>query len=211
MAYDITQANEEMYNAFYNLFPDIFDKKNPNESVFATFVRALAENEAQFLVDLHEFKDNINILTCSERFIGTWEELVGLPVRPDLSITDRRSRIYSRVAGTPATVQTTKRIIESFVGNKEFSIFEYWTLEDPASAFAYDVKIIRPSPNNYNEGSLIDALIRVQPAHCQFSKIVNVWNFNEGISTTDSATAEAVNYIIIERGLIGIYLIGPAV
>jgi hypothetical protein len=205
MAYDSDTARAEMLETFYNLLPSIFPQVNPvSGSIFNSFVKSIADSEADFLVELHDFKDNLNVLTSTSAFIGEWENLVGLPNRPDLSLLSRQGRVFSRMEGTAPTVSNMKDLIRSYTGSDNFTIFEYHTLNDPLSAFVYEVRLTTPGFGGVDEEALREDLIRTQPAHCILLRIVDEWPIEEEIvSVTESSTATVQDIFVIGSSLIG--------
>lgn len=210
MPKDRNEAINEVFRDMMDLLPVILTETNPaSASTYTSFVKSLCESEGTRVRDIYDFKDNINILTAASG-IDAWEDLLEIPRREDLNIANRQSRVFSRLSGNPCTVTTIKNIIRNYVGSDYFSIFEYHTLNDPASAFIYEVNIQRPASNPYDEESLLLDLQRVQPAHCTVKLVDKFDTFYESFTFTESASGEIRNYIIINSSLInGKDLIAP--
>jgi hypothetical protein len=211
---DLQTEIQTMYREMRDLLPIILTETVPvSANIFNSFVQSLATNEGQLVFDMKNAKENLNVLTCvTGGGIEAWEAIAGLEPRTDLSIQNRRARVFSRVSAKPTTIKILRDIIESYLGDTPYSIFEYWTLGDPASAFNYRVEIPRPPTVDYDELSLQQDIIRVQPAHCSDRfELLNTWDsIADTFSFTESVSAVNITYITIGTSTIdGPDRIGP--
>ena len=106
--------------------------------------------------------------------------------------------------GVDPTISNMKDLIRNYTGLDNFEIFEYYTLNDPASAFVYEVRLTTPDLAGLDEDSLKEDLIRTHPAHCILHRFVDIWPIADDIlSITESATATVKDIFIIGSSLIG--------
>jgi len=199
------EFRQSEYEEMKALLPDIFpDNEDISASQTNSILMSLANELGWLEFNLEEFRDNENALTATIEGIVDWEDIAGLPHRTDLTLGTRRARVYARISGTPCTLETIKQVVKGYVGEDNFEIFEYWTLNDPASAFKYKVIITRPPSTAYDEESLQQDLVRVQPAHCgDYVEIEDKWdNIEDTLTITEGVSATKLQFFVIGSSLI---------
>lgn len=189
---DLSQLRTDQYAEFFKYIPSALT--DSPSSVFVAFVNALTEDQARTMQDVYDFKDNINVLTANTNGVTAWETFLSLPDRPDLSLQARRGRLFSRMVVKAPTIQELKDVIRSYIGSNDFSINEYYTFADPASAFMYEVQINLPDTTGFIQSDLEEDLTRIQPAHCRLVRIIDPFKYlADTLTTTESVTSKVVN------------------
>lgn len=191
MARDFDEIRQEMYSEMRGILPTIFATTNPvSANILNSFVWSLSSEAAELVKALEDFKDDQNVLTSASA-IGSWEDLINLSQRPDMSLLARRSRVFSRTSGGPTTLAVLKNVVRKYVDGENFNIFEYHTLNDPTSAFRFKIQINRMPGVYYDEVSLQQDVLRLQPAHCgDIVEIEDRWrDFTDAFAFTDSVSA----------------------
>jgi len=189
------------------LFPQLFADVNADESIFQAFLESLTDSLEAHQDVLDAYKENLNILTANSRGCRAWEEFLGIAVRSDLAVSERRAILFSRVSGSYPTLETIQTVAESFTGDT-VSIYEP-SVEFPllcplASAFVYEVEYDQPTTNSFEDENLIAALERVHPLHCQLI-LSPQWSLTDESIVTDDASigTEVLNPFIVGSSLVG--------
>lgn len=187
---DINTLKQQEYDEFYKYIPTSFTDNI--SSRFGTFVYSLACDQAQFIDELNKFKENINVLTANTEGVTAWEAFLQLPSRPDLTLQARRGRLFSHMV-TQATIESIKKIVNSYVNSNDFEIYEYWTTSNPASAFVYEIQLNIPFVTGQIRQDLIDDLTRVQPAHCTLFAIIDGFQYlSDSLIISDTISTESL-------------------
>lgn len=189
---ELLQLQSEQYDEFRKYVPECFT--DSASAIWTAFLTSLSNDQAMFLKECYDFKDNINVLTANTQGVTAWEDFLGLPNRPDLSLQARRGRLFSRMATKSDTVKTLKDVISSYIGSNDFSITEYYTYAEPASAFYYDVTLNVPETVGFIQSDLEQDLIRLQPAHAKLVQILDGFRYIYDTQTSDdSVTTQIIN------------------
>lgn len=188
----LSQLQLEQYNEFWKYIPTSLS--TPVSSVFDTLVLSLSNEQANFLSIWYQFKDNINVLTSDTNGVTAWEAFLQLPNRPDLSLQARRGRLYSRMVTQPSTIGTLKSVVKSYIGTDNFQFNEYYTYNDPVSAFYYEVQINESFTASFIRSDLEDDLQRLQPEHCRLVRILDPFYYlSDTVSPSDSIITQVIN------------------
>jgi hypothetical protein len=184
---ELSQLISEQYEQFRNYIPSAFT--DSPSSKFDSVIQSLTVDQAKLLKEIYDFKDNINVLTANTEGVTGWEAFLGLQNRPDLSLQARRGRLFSYMVQKDNTIKTMGDVVKSYIGSDQFTIFEYWTLSDPASAFVWEVQINTPNTASYIKSDLEYDLVRLQPAHCTLLRILDTFKYlADTLSTSDSVS-----------------------
>lgn len=192
---DLTTLQSEQYDEFWKYIPTSFT--DGVTSRFSSFVTSLSNDQASFLKEIYDFKDNLNVLTANTQGVTAWEAFLQLPDRPDLTLQARRGRLFSRMSPLAGTLETIKNVVKNYIGSDQFSVFEYQTLNDPVSAFCYEIQINVSSTVSYIKTDLEDDLKRLQPEHCQLVRIIDPFKYlTDTTSASDSATVQLISIFL---------------
>lgn len=198
---DLTTLQSEQYDEFWKYIPTSFT--DGVTSRFSSFVTSLSNDQASFLKEIYDFKDNLNVLTENTQGVTAWEAFLQLPDRSDLTLQARRGRLFSRMSPLSGTVETIKKIVSNYIGGSDFIINEYYTLSDPASAFMYDIQINSSNTVSYIVSDLTDDLQRVQPAHCKLIRIIDPYNYTtDSQSQSDAVSVQSLNIFQLDSSVL---------
>jgi len=197
----------EFNDRIRRLFPSVFADVNANENIFQAFAESLTDNLESHQGVLDNYKENLNILTANNIGCRAWEEFLRIAVRADLTVSERRAILFSRISGSFPTLETIQTTAENFTGNT-VSIYEP-SVEFPllcplASAFVYEVQYSQPTPNSFEDDNMIAALERVHPLHCQLI-LSPGWSLTDESTVTDdpSISTEILNPFIVGSSTVG--------
>lgn len=189
---DLSQLQTDQYTEFFKYIPSPLT--DSPSSVFVAFIGSLSNDQALTMKDVYDFKDNINVLTANTNGVTAWETFLSLPNRPDLSLQARRGRLFSRMVMKAPTIKELKGVIRNYIGSDDFSINEYYTQADPASAFMYEVQINLPDTTGFIQSDLEEDLTRIQPAHCRLVRIIDPFKYlSDTLTATESVVSKVVN------------------
>lgn len=198
------------YGEFLNLIPNIFSIVSPaSGSTFLNSNKVFMDDLDVFNQALADFKNNLNVLTSNVTGIAAWEDLIQIGERPDLSLDQRRARVFTRVAGTPETIDTLKNIVKHYTGTRPV-MFEYGAMDrddpyfDINKIWTYQLIIEQPPVIPYNVTDIIKDLSDADPAHCNPEIAENyILGADDIFILSDSFNSELANVFIVGVSLVG--------
>jgi len=177
----MNQAEKYVYDSIKNSYPCGIRKwEEPNgalndfDEVRAKVVRAeasMVEQAANQLI--------VQTANGSGMGLRDWEYFLKIPIITTDSEPIRRARILAKIAGTPTTIGTLKRVLATIINDDtiDFDIFEYWQVtSNPYTIFWYNI-IIYDSSFVYDLEQIRAILKTIHPYHCDLNWIVAVDDF----------------------------------
>ncbi len=128
---------------------DFEDALQPQLDAIADLFAGISENEL--------------FAATAEKWLPLWEAAFGIPTEPDKSLSDRRSRLMSKLRGAGTTTPEQIRQVVASFANSDCEI-----IEDPAN-YSFTVKFVGTVGIPPNIADVKAAIEEIKPAHLAYT------------------------------------------
>lgn len=128
---------------------DFEDAFQPQLDAIADLFAGISENEL--------------FAATAEKWLPLWEAAFGIPTEPDKSLSDRRSRLMSKLRGASTTTKEQIRQVVASFANSDCEI-----IEDPAN-YSFTVKFVGTVGIPPNIADVKAAVEEIKPAHLAYA------------------------------------------
>ena len=128
---------------------DFEDALQPQLDAIADLFAGISENEL--------------FAATAEKWLPLWEAAFGIPTEPDKSLSDRRSRLMSKLRGASTTTKEQIRQVVASFANSDCEI-----IEDPAN-YSFTVKFVGTVGIPPNIADVKAAIEEIKPAHLAYA------------------------------------------
>lgn len=128
---------------------DFEDALQPQIDAIADLFAGISENEL--------------FAATAEKWLPLWEAAFGIPTEPDKSLSDRRSRLMSKLRGASTTTKEQIRQVVASFANSDCEI-----IEDPAN-YSFTVKFVGTVGIPPNIADVKAAVEEIKPAHLAYA------------------------------------------
>ena len=128
---------------------DFEDAFQPQLDAIADLFAGISENEL--------------FAATAEKWLPLWEAAFGIPTEPDKSLSDRRSRLMSKLRGASTTTKEQIRQVVASFANSDCEI-----IEDPAN-YSFTIKFVGTVGIPPNIADVKAAVEEIKPAHLAYA------------------------------------------
>lgn len=128
---------------------DFEDALQPQLDAIADLFAGISENEL--------------FAASAETWLLLWETAFGIPTEPDKGLSDRRSRLMSKLRGASTTTKEQIRQVVASFANSDCEI-----IEDPAN-YSFTVKFVGTVGIPPNIADVKAAIEEIKPAHLAYT------------------------------------------
>ena len=133
----------------------------------------------------------LSVQTCSEDYIGLWEDFLRLPRATDLTIQGRRGQVLAKLAGQIGTIDTILSVVKGVIGGDGSNVVIYEKFNDGSPSeldlWTYEITITQPYTNIFVTSELYTIIESIQPAHANLVLVIES-PVADNVAMQDAAT-----------------------